>query len=382
MIQWGAVSFAHFFDTRMVGLSWADRGVLYHLALIASTAEDGATVLFQQRPGEALAATWTRALGEGGAASVGRLIEQGLLVLCPEGLRIVLRAERHGKAPAVGDAWVVPSSDTERPQGAVTTRGKPSASKAAQRARNDRAKFATRSAPFKDAPEGVKWDAWVATAEGRAFVELRDLEFPGYRAWVTPQGNAVGNTPGNAWVTPLGNTPPEKTSSSENSEEEKREEGEGNAVPTAQVTPLGNTPKVTPLDMLRDAAGAAASLHGNPDLERGLLDQLTRRKLTDDVLRAMGAALATPGAWWRGKGAPEYVTLTDLAGYCDHGVYAWKALDWLVAHASKRTRPASPPRTIAAPPPSLAAELEQAARFQREVAERMGKTPKDEASHG
>jgi hypothetical protein len=60
---------------------------------------------------------------------------------------------------------------------------------------------------------------------------------------------------------------------------------------------------------------------------------------------------------------PAFVTLTDFAGFCDNGVYAWKALDWLVAfvraprsRATKKT-PATAPAQAPAyiPQPSVQA---------------------------
>lgn len=360
------VSLALLHDLRVRPLTWAERGVLHHLSLLAGLSPDGATVPIDHRAGEADVAAWTRALGAEGAQLVGRLVEMGLLARCPEGLRVAFVAHAAAQAAVESDSW---------DGGPFEWQGKPSASPVAQRARNDRALFGKRVKGWGHIPPGVTWEQWVVTAEGEAFVVARESvpRFAGYRAWVTPRGNA-GNTQGvTPGVTPQGNTPLARASDSQNSPsfqgESEKKRGTQTREGTAGVTPQGNTggntTRVTPpasaLDALRDASAGHATLTGATALEREAAEVLSRHTLTETDLARAAAAFADPSAWWpRGKNpAPKHVTLNDLAGFCGERGYEWRALAALVAHLRQRkavrrfppVAPAEPPVAPPLPPP-------------------------------
>lgn len=379
------VSLALLHDLRVRPLSWAERGVLHHLSLLAGLASDGATVPIDHRAGEADVAAWTRALGAEGAQLVGRLVEMALLVRCPEGLRVAFVAHTATQVPVESDRW---------DGGPFEWQGKPSASPVAQRARNDRTRFQQRSKGWGHIPPGITWEQWVATDEGEAFVVARESvpRFAGYRAWVTPRGTA-GNTqrvtPG---VTPQGNTPLARASESQNSpsfqgeSEEKKgiQTREGTAGVTPQGNAPGNTPGVTPnsaaLDALRDAAAGHATLTGATALEREAAELLTRHALTAADLARATAAFADPSAWWpRGKNpAPRHVTLNDLAGFRGEQGYEWRALAALVAFLRhrKRPKPQSPTAASEAPEAPLPpARRATSADARRALAAITSKTP-------
>ncbi len=340
MTPFGPVSLALLHDLRMRSLSWAERGVLHHLSLVAGVSPDGATVHLDRRAGEAEVASWSRALGADGAAIVGRLVELGLLSTCHEGLRLVLVARPAPVASA-------PRAAAEEWQ------GKPSDSPAAERARNDRKKFKARVSPFSRVPADLSWEAWLATDEGEAFLAKRAEQFHGYGEWavphtgttpsVPPTGTATeGGTyrPGTAPVPPP-SLPPHTPLSFP---EKKEEEGGGTASGgTAQNGGTGTAPQVPPLVALRDAVGGRATLTGALAIEVELSRLLERHALTPDEIKRAGAAFEDPSAWWpRGKNsAPRHVTLNDLAGFRGDDGYEWRALAALVAHvrASKRTTP-------------------------------------------
>ncbi len=376
MTPYGPVSLALLYDLRVRRLSWAERGVLHHLSLIAGVSPDGRTVPVERRPGEADVSAWEQTFGVDGARIIGDLVTRGLLSVCAEGLRVALAA-RDG-APA----GAAPHASAPRPA-ADGRRGKPSESPVAQRARNDRACFKARAKGlWARTPEGLTWEQWVATEEGGRFVAEREADFPGYRGWVTPHGNAVpnaGNAPG---VTPPGNAPTYVSKNPSSPGEEKKEEGNGvtgnaprvtpQVTPpgnTPPVTPPGNAPRVTPLDLLRDAAAGRATLTGAATLEREFAEVLARHGLKGDEVSRAGSAFEEPAAWWpKGKNpAPAHVTLNDLAGFRGEAGYEWRPLAALVAHvrsqarraaARARARPAAPPP----PPPPAARAGEAAAR--------------------
>ena len=364
------VSLALLHDLRVRPLPWAERGVLHHLSLLAGLSEDGATVHIDQRPGEADFAAWARALGDEGARLVGRLVEMGLLLIVPDGLRVVFAAR---------------SAPTPQPSPAspMDWQGKPSESPAAQRARDDRSWFRRRIKQFARVPDGMSWETWLETTDGLAHLASREITHAGYRDWVTPSVTPLGHArdhdrshpPGHTPVTPPGHTPLARASESQippscqGNPEEKRgaqtREGHTPVTPPGHtpVTPGGHTPRSHPpghaLDALRAASAGHATLTGATALEIEAGEILARHALTDaDLARAEGA-FADPSAWWpRGKNpAPRHVTLNDLAGFRGEQGYEWRALAALVAHLRQRkaarrpTQPAAPETPVAPPPP-------------------------------
>lgn len=360
MTPWAPVSLALLFDLRVRPLSWAERGVLHHIHLIAAASPDGVTAAIEKRTGEADASAWKRALGEDGATHLGRLVEAGWFTICPEGVRLAARP-----------APTAPPSRVEAPAEAPprSAHGYPSASKEkpsdgaeAKRARSDRALFKARDKGFwADIHPDTTWEAWIASPDGVEFLASREAKFPGYARWVTPQGNA-GNAPQVTRVTPQGNTPPLPPHTPLSSPENKKnEDGEGNARDAGnapRVTPQGNTPSPSILSGLR-AAAKGATLTGALAMEREANATLARitPPLSEYEIEDMGAALASPSAWWPPgkKSAPKHVTLRDLAGWRgDDGAHDWTPLVALVAHVRtedddgyiNRPDPPRPPQII------------------------------------
>ena len=356
MTPWAPVSLALLFDLRVRPLSWAERGVLHHIHLIAAASPDGITAAIEKRAGEADAAAWKRALGEDGATHLGRLVEAGWFTICPEGVRLAARS-----------APTAPPSRVEAPAEAPPPTGKPSDAPAAERARNDRKKFARRLSPFAHVAAGVVWETWIATAEGAAFVSERESTFRGYRERAVPTavpnaGTAPRYRPGTAPVPPQGTALPSHTLPSENAENKREEEDvRGTAVPppgtgtsTAPVPP----PSPSILSGLQ-AAAKGATLTGALAMEREANATLARitPPLSEYEIEDMGAALASPSAWWPPgkKSAPKHVTLRDLAGWRgDDGAHDWTPLVALVAHVRtedddgyiNRPDPPRPPQII------------------------------------
>jgi hypothetical protein len=336
--------------------------VLFHLYLLAAASTDEKTIAVEVRAGEAVVASWERALGKDGGAAVGRLVDVGFVVTCPEGLRITIPArETAAKGREGAGAMVATLGSEERPQGAVAWQGKPSTSPIAMRARNDRALFKARAkGMWKLIDPALSWEEWVATPDGVAFLAEREREHPGYTRWVTPQGNAgnaQGNTPGNAPLLP----PHTPLSSPKNEEKTQNGRAKGNT-PKGNA---GNTAGGVTLGDLRDAAHGVADLIG-PTFERSVSRVLSEANLTRDEVAAMGRALATPSAWWtRDLGdTPVRVTLADLAGWRSgdgDGRHDCKPLLRLIGHvraaAAARTRREAEERAAAeaaarrAPPP-------------------------------
>lgn len=333
MTPYGPVTFALLHDLRVRGLSWAERGVLFHLYLLAAASTDEKTIAVEVRAGEAVVASWERALGKDGGAAVGRLVDVGFVVTCPEGLRITIPArETAAKGREGAGAMVATLGGEERPQGAVAWQGKPSTSPIAMRARNDRALFKARAkGMWKLIDPALSWEEWVATPDGAAFLAEREREHPGYTRWVTPQGNAgnaQGNTPGNAPLLP----PHTPLSSPKNEEKTQNGRAKGNT-PKGNA---GNTPGGVTLDDLRDAARGVADLIG-PAYERSVARVLSQAALMPAEVDAFVAALARPSAWWPAdlKAAPSRVTLADLASFrsaAADGTHDCKPLLALIAH--------------------------------------------------
>jgi hypothetical protein len=342
-------------DGRVAALPSGAETLLYRLYLRAATCTEHRDRIPLQR-GVAYATAVRFIVGED-TSRLDAIIREGLAVIEGDYLRLTVTvASLSSEAPVART-----TSHTEAPRGAVpegVVPGKPSTSKAAQRARNDRLKFGHRAAPFKGIDPTETWESWIESGEGVAFLAEREHEFPGYRAWVTPKvtrGSAVRNTPGNTQVTPHGNAPLKTTSSSGNSEERKKEEGEGNARGTPQGNGKGNTLEgVTLLEALATAAGDRATLPiTGGAFERGAVKALAGVKLTRDELTRAGEALARPSDWWpSGKDAPpKHCTWKSLAGYPLAGGegYEFGPLLALVAHVRATRRPSTPPAPAQAP---------------------------------
>ena len=360
MTPYGPVTFALLHDLRVRGLSWAERGVLYHLYLLAAASTDEKTVAVEVRSGEAVVASWERALGKDGAAAVGRLVDVGFVVTCPEGLRITIPArETAAKGRETGGVMLATIGSEERPQAGLAWQGKPSTSPIAMRARNDRALFKARAkGMWKLIDAALSWEEWVATPDGVSFLAEREREHPGYTRWVTPlgnAGNASGNTPGNAPRLP----PHTPLSSPKNEEKTQNGRAKGNAGNTPEGN-AGNASGGVTLDGLRDAARGVADLIG-PAYERSVSRVLSQASLTPAEVDAIVAALARPSAWWPSdlKAAPSRVTLADLASFrsaSGDGTHDCKPLLALIAHVRAKAAQPSPPRPARAdvpPPPSL-----------------------------
>ncbi len=295
-------------------------------------------------------ATQVRFLVGDDTERLDKLIAAGAVALERDCLRIVLTVaalnaearQRAAEARETEGTDFAASQEPEGPEDAAPTRGKPSASKAARRFRHD----------AEGHPDRKAWVAWLQTAEGRNFTSRREVAYPGYSQWVARAirgdgtgGGAKGGNGGARHGTQGGTgggTPSETNVSSENSEDREREEGEGGTVGGTPNVPHKEVPppsqSATPLEVFRDAAGPHASLVGA--LELDLNEQLKRRGLPIETLRAMGAACKEVATWWRGNKRPNLVTLTDLAGYYGERGHEWKALDWLLAYAAKPCAPA------------------------------------------
>lgn len=376
MTPYGPVSLALLHDLRVRPLSWAERGVLHHLSLLAGVAPDGVTVHIDRKVGEAEVSAWARALGVEASAIIGRLIEVGLLVPCDVGVRVTLAARDSARASGLPAQHSVPPPPMQ-------PAGKPSESPAAARARQDRSLFGRRMKQWSTVPAGITWESWIATEEGRAHVVVREATHPGYAARVTPLGGVTsqGHTPGSHRVTPLGHTPslsPQTPHSLGKTEEEESKEGHTGShpvTPSGGVTQPGHTQGshgVASLDALRAAASGYASLNGAAALEQQLGEVLGRHALSTDEITAAGRAFAEPARWWpKGKNpAPRHVTLNDLAGFRGESGYEWRALAALVSHVRSLPRAAPLPAAPSKPAPARALPIAEVNRIAREAAEK------------
>lgn len=283
------------------------------------------------------------------------LVSAGLVVYEADALRLTLTHS----APIVA-----PPSRVEAPAEAPPPTGKPSDTPAAERARNDRKKFARRLSPFAHVAAGVVWESWIATAEGAAFVSERESAFRGYRERAVPTavpnaGTAPRYRPGTAPVPPPGTALPSHTLPSENAENKREEEDvRGTAVPPPG-TGTGTAPVPPPSPSILEglqAAAKRATLTGALAMEREASETLSRIKppILPDEIADMGAALASPSAWWPPgkKSAPKHVTLRDLAGWRGgDGTHDWMPLMALVADV--RARGARRNADLPPPPPPL-----------------------------
>ena len=354
MTPYGPVTFALLHDLRVRPLSWAERGVLHYIYLTAAATPDEKTVAVEQRAGEAVTTSWERAIGKDAAAAVGRLVESGLVAVCPEGLRITLPAREtaaRGREPDA--APVAPSAASTPPQGPAAWQGKPSSSPAAVRLRNDRKKFARRESPFSQVTVGETWAQWMVSAEGEAFVSAREASHPGYRAeggtgTTVPRGTYHPGTTGG--TTPL--SPLTLPSLSEKRREERGEVPPPGTTPSAVGT-TGGTAHGTALDgaSARHAPRAAsrrwADLFGRTH-ELPIARMLADARLTSAEVQAVAEALKTPGAWWPKHdrdGAPARVNLKRLAGFpsaARDGTYECGPLGDLITHVRAKGAPAQP----------------------------------------
>lgn len=363
MTPYAPVTVALLHDLRLRGLSWADRGVVHHLYLLAGSGSDGKTVHVIQKAGEAVTASWERALGKDAVGSVARAIEAGLVVQCPEGLRITIPARETAARGREGGALVSSIGAEDDPQGKVAWQGKPSNSPSAERARNDRKKFKQRVSPFGHVAAGVEWERWVETAEGAAFVARREQEFPGYRLKVLV-GTAPGTGTGTAPVPPRYRPPssPSHSPSFPVEDEEEREEVPPQGTGTGTAPGGGTSSGLHLLDAMREASNGAATLDADSATQVAACNALVRLGVTEDEAHEMGAALANPSAWWTSGGKmPAHVSLHRLRGYYDRDAKAhgWEPLQDIVAYVrgefAKRAQrerakgPAPKPVTIMTP---------------------------------
>lgn len=367
MTPFGPVSLALLFDPRVRRLSWAERGVLHHLSLVAGVSPDGRTVPVERRPGEADVSAWEQTFGADGARIIGDLVTRSLLTVCAEGLRVTLVA-RDGAQLAGQRHVALPPEEAPAPPPDVV----------AARLRKLKFNFKNREGELAAVPAGVTWEAWVETPEGlevyarRVLGQGRTERARGaggtfLRSTGTRSDGASG-TPAERHRNGQRNAPPSlsETSSPKGKEEEEdvperhRNGTERNAIGTGQRNAL---------DLLRDAAAGRATLTGAATLEREFAEVLARHGLKGDEVSRAGSAFEEPAAWWpKGKNpAPAHVTLNDLAGFRGEAGYEWRPLAALVAHvrtqarraaAPARARPASPPP----PSPPAARAGEAAAR--------------------
>ncbi len=378
MNPWAPQPLSLLHDLRVRGLSWAERGVLHHLHLVAATSSaDGLTVAVTRRAGEAATAAWTRALGAEGATAVGRLIEAGLVVECNEGLRLTLAPGGRG-APPVGSQGAPTSERSseafERSEGAAALAPKV----VSARARKLKWAFENRVGELADIAPGVTWETWRESAEGRAAYARRVLGF-GHterernaagtflRSSGTRSGNATG-TPAERHGNGQRNAPLTSSETSSFVEKEREETGTERQRNGTERNASG-TRQRNALDDLRDAAAGRATLIDATSIELELSRVIERHGLTPEELTRAGEAFGDVAAWWpKGKHAPpSHVTINDLAGFRTEGGYEWRALGALVgfvrAPSESKRRPAGVARPAIDPAALAAAEAQRNEKF-------------------
>lgn len=359
MNLWGPIPLALLYDLRVRGLSWADRGVLHHLHLVASTSEDRQTIPLPPRPGEASLAAWRRALGEDGAEAVGRLVQAGLLETTPAGLRTALQTAT--ASPRSADAPDAPPRPASPASGPVERL---------------RALFSKHKLQTADART-----AWLRTEHGRKTLDrlgLTEAEALSVVARTGATGGRFGVNPaavtaavttevttGNGYrraaVTTAVTSLPSHTLPSEKDSEREGENSARAAVtdgdnrnPLTAVTHGGNPAAVTdPFGALQELAAPVADLFGGGEVDASAL--LVRMGVTGAEAHAMAVALAKPSAWWPDrKSAPARATLSALLGFRTEEGYEARAMTALVAHVrAGATRHAHAAPTADRPPPSL-----------------------------
>ena len=201
MTPWAPVPLSLLFDLRVRPLSWAERGVLHHIHLIAAASPDGITAAVEKRTGEADATAWKRALGEDGATHLGRLIEGGWFTICPAGVRVATTPTQTApRAPAEAPTKRGDTHHAEMSEGAHAA-----TPDAAARLRKLRYAFKHRLGEFAQVDPATTWDAWAASECGREAITRRVTNPPTTRernASGTFQGRSVdatersGNVPG------------------------------------------------------------------------------------------------------------------------------------------------------------------------------------------
>lgn len=287
-------------DDRLRVLSRAGAAVLFRLVLVSRG--DGAVPYLNHHSGIASIAAYDLRESDldrrdEAADAVAELIDAGVIAL--DDAARVIRLRLHGGALA-RDGAPAEAGEGSTPTSAPTRRRAPPSS-TSDRARDRKARyqFNHRTGPFRSlvVSEGMTWETWSASPEGRAFLTRNDVENdPG----TTPErvGNDPGNDPRNEAGTTrndpgttLSPTPPLRNGTEENQRENNpntagaREagttrNGNGNDVENDPRNGNGNegrndpgtTPRVVP------GSGADASLTLVPLLPKG-------SKRSDDVER-------------------------------------------------------------------------------------------------
>ena len=156
MTPWAPVPLSLLFDLRVRPLSWAERGVLHHIHLIAAASPHGITAAVEKRTGEADATAWKRALGEDGATHLGRLIEGGWFTICPAGVRVATTPTQTApRAPAGAPTTRGDTHHAEMSEGAHAA-----TPDAAARLRKLRYAFKHRLGEFAQVDPATSWEAW------------------------------------------------------------------------------------------------------------------------------------------------------------------------------------------------------------------------------
>ena len=403
---YATVALSLLYDLRVRGLSWAERGVLLHLYVLAAVAPDRQTVALAGLPGEASVVTWRRALGPEGADAVGRLVECGLVAVVPEGLRATLQgavaeALQEGRRPVARVADV--PEDGAAPPARDISRAEHNLREAFRRhrlttAEDRRAWLGTEAAQKILARNGLDLgsalDIVARTGVNRGRFGART---------VITHGNHAGNHAGShaehaAAITPAITHLPPHTPPSEKDKENQRDSARGAAITHGNhagshaehaaaithgdhartndhrgVIAGGPGEGFDPLAALQVAGAPHADLMGGGELETGAAAFLVRARVHAAEVAPLAAALARPGAWWpkSAREAPKRVTLADLAGYHTADGYEFKPLAALVAHVRSAKpaarRVAEPSRDVPTGPVPRGADLTAAIAAARPV---------------
>lgn len=346
MTPWAPVPLALNDDPRVRLRTPVEQLTLVRLYLIARGAD--IVPMPPLRAGEAAHAVWRRLWGAETADAVGQLVEAGLVLVEPAGLRLALATGARSGAPRAMAAHDL----GERADASVEV----TPETIAARTRKLRHVFTHRAGELVDVDPGLSWEAWLATDHGRETYARRVL---GHNKTARPR-NASGTfrgrsdgttgTPQERHGNGHRNAPPVLSETS-GIEEKEREKRERNATGTERGTERNGTPQErsdgTLLAALQSAAAGRATLTGALAIEQEFGHLLERHRLTADEIERAAKAFEDPSAWWpRGKNpAPKHVTLNDLAGFRGDSGFEWRAVSALVAHvrASKRTAPKPSP---------------------------------------
>lgn len=357
---YATVALSLLYDLRVRGLSWAERGVLLHLYVLAAVAPDRQTVALAGLPGEASVVTWRRALGPEGADAVGRLVECGLVAVVPEGLRATLQgavaeALQEGRRPVARVADV--PEDGAAPPARDISRAEHNLREAFRRhrlttAEDRRAWLGTEAAQKILARNGLDLgsalDIVARTGVNRGRFGART---------VITHGNHAGNHAGSH---------AEHAAAITHGDHARTNDHRG-------VIAGGPGEGFDPLAALQVAGAPHADLMGGGELETGAAAFLVRARVHAAEVAPLAAALARPGAWWpkSAREAPKRVTLADLAGYHTADGYEFKPLAALVAHVRSAKpaarRVAEPSRDVPTGPVPRGADLTAAIAAARPV---------------